>query len=101
MLDDMDHSPRHLHAIDSPFALCDDDELASSLVGDDFTRRQVDLFGHLIEAVGDVDALWRLDARPLPDEPFNWSGVDPADVSFVRDVLALSDRCCDELLDAE
>src|SRR6476620_11581542 len=101
MLDRMDHSPRHLHAIDSPFGLRDADEFASSLAGDDFTRSQVDLFSHLIEAVGDVDALWRLDARPLPDEPFDWSVVDPADVPFVRDVVALSDRCCDEILDTE
>lgn len=53
----MDIHERHLHAIDSPFALRDDDEFAPSLAGDDFTRSQVDLFSHLIEAVGDVAAL--------------------------------------------
>ncbi len=97
----MDYSPRHLHAIDSPFALREDDEFAPSLAGDDFTRSQVDLFGHLIEAVGGVDALWRLDARPLPDEPFDCSVVDSADVPFAHEVVALSDRCCDEILDIE
>ena len=51
------------------------------LAGDDFTRRQLDLFGHLIEAVGGADALWRLDVKPLPDEPFDWTAVQPEDES--------------------
>ena len=55
-------------------------------------RSQLDLFEHLIEVVGDADALWRLDTDPLPDEPFDWSAVDPADVPFVEEVLALSDE---------
>src|SRR2546430_304098 len=71
------------------------------LPGDDFARRQLDLFTHLIEAVGDADALWRLHAAPLPDEPFDWSAVEPCDVAFVEEVLGLSDRCCVETLDAE
>ena len=51
--------------------------------------------------VGDADTLWRLDTIPLPDEPFDWSAVDPADVAFVQEVVALSDGCCDALLDTE
>jgi hypothetical protein len=52
-------------------------------------------------AVGDQDALERLDADPLPDEPFDWQQV-PDDVREpVTEVLALVDRCCDELFDVE
>lgn len=51
--------------------------------------------------VGGEDALEKLDADPLPDEPFAWEGV-PADVhERVAEVLGLVDRCCDELLDVE
>ncbi len=94
----------HLRAIESGFLRTDhhaDDELASPLPGDDFTRRQLDLFEHLIEAVGDADALWRLDVKPLPDEPFDWTAVQPEDREYVAEVLALSDRCCDEAFDFE
>lgn len=45
--------------------------------------------------------MWRLDAIPLPDDPFDWSVVEPRDVAFVEQVLALSDRCCAEMLDIE
>jgi hypothetical protein len=68
---------------------------------DEFARRQLDLFTHLIEAVGDPDALWRLDASPIPDEPFDWSAVEEQDVPFVTQVVARSDEGCDALLDAE
>jgi len=38
---------------------------------------------------------------PLPDEPLDWTGI-PDDIrDRVTEVLALCDRCCDELLDAE
>jgi hypothetical protein len=68
---------------------------------DDFGRRQLDVFRHLIEVVGSADALWALDAEPIPDEPFDWSAVEPEDKAFVTDVLAQSDQCCDALLDTE
>lgn len=68
---------------------------------DEFARRQTDPFSRLIAVVGGADALWGLDASPLPDEPFDWSAVEPVDVPFVTEVLALSDRCCSELLDTE
>ncbi len=55
----------------------------------------------LRRAVGGADALVALDDEPLPDEPFAWQGI-PDDIRApVADVLALVDRCCDEMLDAE
>jgi len=52
-------------------------------------------------AVGGPEALEALDAAPLPDEAFDWTGI-PADVhDRVGEVLARCDRCCDEVLDAE
>ncbi len=94
---------RHLRAVDAGFLRTDEraDQNAPELAGDDFTRRQLDLFGHLIEAVGDADALWRLEVKPLPDEPFDWTAVQPEDEAFVAEVLALSDHCCDEAFDVE
>ena len=51
--------------------------------------------------VGDPIQLDRLDDDPLPDEPFRWEGI-PDDVrARVNEVLALTDRCCEEMLDAE
>ena len=55
----------------------------------------------LREAAGGDDALRTLDDRPLPDEDFDWSGI-PDDVhDKVAEVLALTDGCCDDLLDVE
>lgn len=55
----------------------------------------------LRRAVGGEQALECLGAAALPDEPFAWDAI-PADVhDRVAEVLALVDRCCDELLDAE
>jgi len=55
----------------------------------------------LSRAVGSGDALDALDDVPLPDEPLDWTGI-PDDIRHrVTEVLALCDRCCDELLDAE
>jgi hypothetical protein len=55
----------------------------------------------LRRVVGGEAALDALDAQPLPDEPFAWEDI-PADVhERVGEVLALIDRCCTELLDAE
>jgi hypothetical protein len=81
---------RHLRAVD-----------AMELPGDNFVRRQCDLFDHLIPYVGSADALWRLDTEPLPDEPFDWSAVEDRDRSFVEEVLAQTDQCCELLLDVE
>ncbi len=86
---------RHLRAVDSSFRAPESPPphgAPAGLAGDDFTRRQHDLFAHLVEAVGSAEALWRLDVLPLPDEPFDWTAVEPCDVAFVTEVLALSDR---------
>lgn len=59
------------------------------------------MLGLLERAVGGALALDALDATPLPDEPFDWTGI-PGDVhDRVGEVLALCDRCCDEMLDVE
>ena len=55
----------------------------------------------LSDAAGGDEALRALDDAPLPDEEFDWTGI-PEDVhAKVAEVLALCDRCCDELLDVE
>ncbi|MBV9161736.1 MAG: hypothetical protein JO281_09340 [Pseudonocardiales bacterium] len=55
----------------------------------------------LRRAVGGENALDKLDAAPLPDEPFAWAPI-PVDIhERVSEVLRLVDRCCDELLDVE
>ena len=43
----------------------------------------------------------RLDDEPLPDEPFQWKGIPDDVVDRVQEVLDLTDRCCDQLLDVE
>lgn len=55
----------------------------------------------LEECVGGPDALRRLDASPLPDEPFDWQDI-PDDVrARVGTVLGLCDAACDAVLDVE
>jgi hypothetical protein len=51
--------------------------------------------------VGDPTQLDQLDDDPLPDEPFRWDGIPDDVAARVREVLALADRCCDEMLDIE
>ncbi|MBU9763554.1 hypothetical protein FR943_06825 [Mycobacterium sp. TNTM28] len=55
----------------------------------------------LARQVGGEEQLDQLDTVPLPDEPFDWSGI-PDDVTpRVAEVLELADGCCDALLDVE
>ncbi|MEN4398238.1 hypothetical protein A5731_28120 [Mycolicibacterium conceptionense] len=55
----------------------------------------------LARQVGGEEQLDQLNAVPLADEPFDWSGI-PDDVApRVAEVLELVDRCCDTLLDVE
>jgi hypothetical protein len=55
----------------------------------------------LARRVGSAKALATLDDRPLPDEAFDWSRV-PDDIQpSLREVLALTDRYCEEALDHE
>jgi hypothetical protein len=61
---------------------------------------RTDPFSGLLSYV-DLAALLDLDAEPLPDEPFDWSGVDARDRAIVAAVLERCDAACGELLDAE
>lgn len=55
----------------------------------------------LAEEVGGDHVLATLDDEPLPDEPFDWTGI-PTDVKpEVEAVLELCDRYCDDHLDVE
>ena len=51
--------------------------------------------------VGDRIQLDRLDDNPRPDEPFRWDGIPDHVTARVHDVVALTDRCCDKILDVE
>lgn len=51
--------------------------------------------------VGGPGQLDNLDTRPVPDEAFDWSGIAEDVAGRVAEVLALTDRCCDALLDVE
>jgi hypothetical protein len=68
---------------------------------DDFARRQLDLFRELIEIVGSAEALWDLDADPLPDEPLDRSAVDPVDLPFVTQVVTRIDTLTTIVFDTE
>lgn len=52
-------------------------------------------------AVGGDEALRLLDDRPLPDEPFDPTGIPDDIVPKVSEVLALCDECCTALFDLE
>jgi hypothetical protein len=55
----------------------------------------------LVEEVGDEATLESLDLTPLPDEPLELARV-PSDIrDRVERTAALTDACCDELLDVE
>jgi hypothetical protein len=51
--------------------------------------------------VGDPVQLDQLDDEPLADEPFRCDGISDNVTARVHEVLALSDRCCEEMLDLE
>lgn len=51
--------------------------------------------------VGGRDVLAALDDQPLPDEPFNWTGITDDVAPRVLEVVDHVDRCCDVLLDVE
>jgi len=59
------------------------------------------MLGWLALDVGDQVQLDRLDDDPLPDEPFRWEGIPDDVTARVHEVLALTDRCCEEVLDFE
>lgn len=94
--------PRHLRSVDPddmyPDAMPYDFDACERLERE---ARDESLFSGLIALVGDAPALRALDADPIPDEPFDWSAVEPEDRSFVAAVVGATDRCCDGLLDVE
>jgi Domain of unknown function (DUF6398) len=53
------------------------------------------------ESVGGADVLASLDTVALPDEPFDWVGIEPDIAPVVSELLELTDRCSDELFDVE
>ena len=55
----------------------------------------------LVLDVVDPIQLDRLDDNPLPDEPFLWEGIPDDVTARVGELLALTDRCCEEMLDVE
>lgn len=59
------------------------------------------MLGWLALDVGDTTQLDRLDDNPLPDEAFQWEGIPDDVTARVHEVLALTDRCCEEILDIE
>lgn len=68
---------------------------------DDVFSYEASLRRWLAERVGGEDALATLDTEPLPDEQLDLGEV-PDDVhARVRAVAALTDACCDDLLDRE
>ncbi|MBM9467064.1 hypothetical protein [Nakamurella leprariae] len=70
-------------------------ERVQSLTPDQF------LLEYLAEEVGGPDALRDLDDEPLPDEAFDWDGVDAAIEPKVRAIIDACDTCAAELLDVE
>ena len=59
------------------------------------------MLSQLARAVGGRDALAALDDVPLPDEPFDWDGIDAHVAARVGEVLALTDGCRDVMFDVE
>jgi hypothetical protein len=67
---------------------------------DGLTDREWTLEYHARE-VGGVDALLALDDDPLPDEEFDWTGVDPGVRPAVEAILEHCDGCATALFDIE
>ena len=59
------------------------------------------LLHEVTELVGGPDSLATLDDTPLPDEPFDPTGVPDDILAVVSQVLDLCDRACDQLFDVE
>ena len=59
------------------------------------------LLHEVTELVGGHEALAALDDAPLPDEPFDPTGVPDDILPAVMQVLDLCDRACDQLFDVE
>lgn len=59
------------------------------------------MLGILAERVGGPDQLEALDTEPIPDEEFDWSGIEPNVAERVGEVLELVDRFAADRLDEE
>ena len=59
------------------------------------------LLDELRALVGGEPALANLDAEPLPDEPFDRTGIAADVLGRVEQVLELCDLACDQLFDVE
>ncbi len=56
---------------------------------------------YIADDVGGVETLMGLDAEPLADEEFDWSGIDEEVRPSVRAILEECDGCADAILDVE
>lgn len=59
------------------------------------------MFEELVDAVGGIETLDHLDDEPLPDEPFDPSGVPDEILPKILEMVALCDDNADALLDVE
>lgn len=57
--------------------------------------------GYIADEVGGVETLMRLDAEPLADEEFDWSGIGEDVRPTVQAILDQCDTCADAILDVE
>ena len=95
----IEHHGRHLYAVGDDFY--DEDAYNAYAPRTREPQCAPGPFDDLSAHVGSAEALATLEAAPLPDEAFDWSAVEPRDRPFVEQVLALSDRYCEEMLDVE
>ncbi len=56
---------------------------------------------YIADEVGGVETLMRLDAQPLADEEFDWSGIGEEVRPTVQAILDECDACADAILDVE
>lgn len=56
---------------------------------------------YIADEVGGVEALMKLDAEPLPDEEFDWTGIPEEVRPTVQAILDECDATADAVLDAE
>ena len=68
---------------------------------DDGLITEEDMLDMLARSVGGRDELDLLDTKPLPDEPFDWSGIADDIHDRVAEVCELVDGCSDALFDEE
>jgi hypothetical protein len=78
--------------------------LAETLLETDRVKNLSDEEIHLeyiADEVGGVEVLTKLDAEPLPDEEFDWTGISEEIRLTVHAILEECDACADAVLDVE